>query len=171
MTMLQCTCDKLCLHRLLLRLFHLSEEEHQECSCKDCKCNVHCRSSIYDSSFLCNLTDESTKNDINSHCSCAIECATNLDKLVSAVTATTKHIEERINYGVEHTHAESADECTCKINPHAFHRSRKQLKHHSYNSHDECKQSCLLIAELHDKHTRWDSHHKISHKVGIVTDL
>ena len=119
--MLEGTLNKFHFHRLLFRLLNLGESEDNESGNEDSHSNVHCRSGIDDSGFLCNFTDESTDDNIYGNGRGAVESTTNLNQLVTTVAAATEDIEQRIHNGVEHTHAETGDKCTDKINPHACH--------------------------------------------------
>ena len=144
---------KFCLYGFLFGLFDFSKEQYDECCNKDSQCYVHCGSCVNNCRVFRYLTNQSSEDNVNSHSCCAVESTAYLNQLVSSVAAAAKDIEQRIYYGVEHTHAETGDKCAEKINPHAFKSSGEEFQHHTDNSYDERKECCLFVTEFHDEHT------------------
>ena len=92
------------------------EEDYDERHDENAECDEERGGGVADGCFG-GLADERAHDDVHRHGSSAVEHTAYLDELVAFVAAASEDIKHGVYNGVEHTHAETADESAHKINP------------------------------------------------------
>ena len=171
------TLNQVNTHGGLFGFFNLGEGDDDEGHHEDAECNHQSGSSVGDFGFR-HVGDERTHEDVASHSSRGVEHTTDLNQLVTGVTATAEEVEHGVHHAVEDSHAETGDESAQEVNTEdesevvtVVKEAAQPLNEQTDTTDDETDECSLLLTIFGDQHTRGDTHHKISDEVTVVTDL
>ena len=136
---------------MLFRFLNLREKDDDECHHKNTEGNHQCRCSICDFGFR-HITNECSHQDIDCHGGRTVKYTSDLDELVSFIATTAKDVEHRVYHSVQHAHAKTGDERTCKVNTKShidgFGLSAQPLNEDTDNSYKQGDESCLFVADF-----------------------
>ena len=163
-------------HRTILRLLvcygscgsvlgNCGARNHDECHSEDSQCGEHQTIHVANLS-LSDVGDQQTGQDDHSGTHQRVERATDLDQLVTLVTAATEFVKHRVYDDVEHTHRETCHESTEQIDTEATYHARDGLNTYADETHRDSDQSGLFVAELREHIAGGNTHHGISDEVS-----
>ena len=102
-----------------------------------------------------------------------VQGSTNLDELVTTVAAAAQDVEHRVHYGVEHAHAETADEGTQQVYVDGCvtqeAKAGKILDADAHETGGKSNQRCFLVADGHQHLAGGNTHKQICGKIHQVT--
>ena len=119
-----------------MRLRNLGQRDDYECDNEDYHGDDHHRSSLshcglrdgatYEPSYECR--SDSTTDRVTS--------TTELNELITLISATAQRVEHRIHTDVKKTHRETCYECTCYINSERLHITGSELDGYTHETDD-----------------------------------
>ncbi len=166
-----------------LRLLYINKGDNDECGHEDGD------TGYYEGSYRCHggllgqCADEDTDEHGGQRAGKRVERAACLDELVALVSAATEQVEHGVNDGVEHAHAETADERAEEVDKEVEGggiftadddyigtcNARQQLDAKADGAHGEGDEGGFFVTVTDEHVACRDTHEKVSGEVHKVT--
>ena len=134
--------------------------------------NQQQRTDIRHRRVLRNGTDHRTGQQRSQRGYQRVACTTGLNQLITTVTTATQRVQHRVNNGVEHTYAETADERAQQVHEQRGqadgHEAAEELHQHAYETRSQGHQRGLFVTDLRQQFARRNTHNQVRCKIHHV---
>lgn len=154
-----------------MRLGNVGKGYDYECNCEDCHCDYHYGSGLGNRCIGYCAAYEPAYEYRGDGSADRVAGTSELDELVTLVSAAAQSVEHRIDYNIEHTHCETCNECSGNVNCKRLYITRKELDSDSHDTYDDSGAGSEFITFPLEDETCGDSHTGVSDKVSEGTQL